>query len=47
MLCGYRKFHCIHNKENIYKYIAEDVEITFYTSNYKLDRPLAKGKTKK
>ena len=33
--------------KNIYKDIAEDVEITFYTSNYKLDRPLAKGKTKK
>ena len=31
----------------IYKDIAEDVETRFYTSNYKLDRPLPKGKNKK
>ena len=30
-----------------YKDIAEDVETRFDTSNYKLDRPLAKGKNKK
>ena len=30
----------------IYKDIAEDVETRFYTSNYKLDRPLPKGKNK-
>ena len=33
--------------EYIYKDIAEDVEIRFYTSNYELDRPLPKGKNKK
>ena len=30
--------------DNIYKDIAEDVEIRFDTSNYELDRPLPKGK---
>ena len=29
------------------KYIEEDVETIFDTSNYKLDRPLPKGKNKK
>ena len=29
-----------------YKDIAEDVETRFDTSNYELDRPLAKGKNK-
>ena len=32
--------------EEIYKDIAEDVETTFDTSNFKLDRPLPKGKYK-
>ena len=32
---------------DIYKYIAEDVETTFDASNYELDRPLPKGKIKK
>ena len=32
---------------NIYKDIAEDVEIRFDTSNYELDRPLPKEKNKK
>ena len=31
----------------IYKDIAEDIERTFDTSNYKLDRPFSKGKTRK
>ena len=31
----------------IYEDIAEDVESRFETSNYELDRPLFKGKTKK
>ena len=31
----------------IYKHIAEDVEIRFHTSNYRLDKPLPKGKNKK
>ena len=33
--------------DDIYKDIAEDVEIRFDTSNYELDRPLPKGKNKK
>ena len=33
--------------DNNYKDIAEDVETKFYTSNYKLDRPLPKRKYKK
>ena len=33
--------------DNIYKDIAEDVEIRSDTSNYELDRPLPKGKDKK
>ena len=32
---------------NLYKDFAEDVETTFDTSNYELDRPLPKGKDKK
>ena len=32
--------------DDIYKDIAEDVEARFDTSNYELDRPLPKGKTK-
>ena len=37
----------MHKKDDIYKDIAEDVEIIFNTSNYELDRPLPKGKNKK
>ena len=38
--------------DDIFKYIAEDVETRFHTSNYELecnsiDRPLPKGKIKK
>ena len=29
--------------DDIYKYIVEDVETRFDTSNYELDRPLPKG----
>ena len=32
--------------DDIYKYIAEDVETRFDTSNYELGRPLMKGKNK-
>ena len=32
---------------DIYKDITEDVKTRFNTSNYKLDRPLPKGKNKK
>ena len=32
---------------DIYKDIAEDVEARFDTSNYELERPFPKGKTKK
>ena len=30
--------------DGVFKYIAEDVETRFDTSNYELDRPLSKGK---
>ena len=30
--------------DDIYKDIAEDIETTFYTSNYELDRQLSKEK---
>ena len=33
--------------DDIYKYIAEDVETRFGTSNYKLDRLLPKAKNRK
>ena len=33
--------------DDIYKDIAEDVKTRFDTLNYKLDRPLRKGKNKK
>ena len=33
--------------EDIYKYIAEDVETRFDTSNFEIDRPLLIGKNKK
>ena len=33
--------------DDIYKDVGEDVETSFDTSNYKLDRPQAKGKNKK
>ena len=33
--------------DDIYKDIAKDVEARFGTSNYKLNRPLPKGKNKK
>ena len=33
--------------DGIYKHIAEDVKTRFDTSNYKLDKPLPKGKNKK
>ena len=33
--------------DDIYKYIAQDVEIRFDTSNFESDRPLPKGKNKK
>ena len=33
--------------DDIYKFIAEDVETRFDTSNYELERPLPKGKNKK
>ena len=33
-------------RDDIYKDIEEDVETRFDTSNYELDRPLAKGKNK-
>ena len=37
----------VYIKTDIYKDIAEDVETSFDTSNYELDRALPKGKNKK
>ena len=36
-----------HTYHDIYKDISEDVETRFNTWNYKIDRPLPKGKNKK
>ena len=48
MLYGYRQLHCVHKTYDIYKYITEDFETRFDTSNYALERPLLpKGKLKK
>ena len=50
MLYGYRQFRCIHKNDiydDVYKDIAEDVDIRFDTSNYELDRPFPNGKIKK
>ena len=48
MLYGYRLCFIVYIKtDDIYTDIEEDVEIRFDTSNYKLDRPLPKGKNKK
>ena len=33
--------------EDFYKYIADDVEKSFDTSDYEVNRPLPKGKNKK
>ena len=33
--------------DDIYKYIAEDVQNRFDTLNYELDRPLPKGRNEK
>ena len=47
MLYGYIQFHVHLKTDDIYKNIAEDVEITFDTSNYGLNRPPPTGKNKK
>ena len=47
LLYGYRQFHCIQEKDDIYKDIAEVAKTRFDTSNYDLDRPLSKGKHEK
>ena len=39
--------HCIHKIDDIYIDIVEDVETKFEASNYELNRPLPKGKSKK
>ena len=44
---GYRHIYCIHKNRWYIENIAEDVETSFGTSNYELDRPLPKGKYKK
>ena len=40
-------FFVLIKADDIYKDIVEDVEIRSDTSNYELDRPTPKGKTKK
>ena len=47
MLYGYRQLCSLHKKQDIYIDIEKDVGKSFYTSNYKLDGPLPKGKIKK
>ena len=48
MLYGYRYGFIVYIKtDDIYKVIAENVETRFDTSNYELDRPFPKGKSKK
>ena len=49
MLCymGTESFIFHVKTHDIYKETAEDVETRFGTSNYKLNRPLTKGKNKK
>ena len=46
-LYGYQQFHFIYNSRWYLQNIAEDVETTFDTSNYELDRPFPKGKNEK
>ena len=47
VLYGWRKFHCIHKTNDIYKDIQENIETRFDTWNYVLCRPLPNGKNKK
>ena len=47
MLYGYRHFIVSIKTDDIYKDIAEDVEIRFDNSNYELDRLLPKTKKEK
>ena len=44
MLYGYRHFIVYVKTDDIYKDIAEDVEIKFNTSNCELERQFIKGK---
>ena len=47
MLHGYRQLYYLHKTEDIYVYIAKDVEIRSDTLNYELERPLPRGKNEK
>ena len=47
MLHVYRQFYSRRKTEDICADIAKNVETTFYTLNYELDKPLPKGKNKK
>ena len=47
ILYGNRRFIVYIKTNDIYKDVAEDVEIRFDTSNYELYRPFSKGKNKK
>ena len=46
LLYGYRKFHCIPKRKDIYDDHVEDVETRSDTSNYELDRVKNKKKLK-
>ena len=47
MLHGYRQLYNLYKTEDIYVYIAKDVEIMSDTLNYELERPLPRGKNEK
>ena len=47
MLHVYRQFYSRRKTEDICADIAKNVETTFHTLNYELDKPLPKGKNKK
>ena len=47
MLHGYIQLYSLYKSSRHFLGIAKDVETRFDTSNYKLERPLPKGKNKK
>ena len=47
MLCGYRQFHSILKRDDIYEDVAKDIKNKFGTSNYELDRPLPNVENRK
>ena len=47
MLYGYNQLQCSYKTDDIYKDIVEDVEKRFGTSNFEIERPLTKEKSKR